>query len=302
MSRLVIHPGFVKSASTGLQVNLFDRHPEIANIGKPYNDESRLDVHDFVDYVCLTPAMDYDPRRAAESYAAVIAPRISDDKVTVLSDERVTTTAGIDRSLVAARIRDLFGEAKVVFAIRRQIDVLSSIYMMHYLEGNHSVTFDQWAEMQLRAFRNNSIVAMVNYHRLIEYYVRQFGRENVSVFLYERLVENAVDFVAELCAAIGIASAADAPLARGQRIRQRGSRFEYLRRNHPSLTLVRDAARRALPAGAYERLKALTGGTRRVEVRMSDATRKAIEDTVRDGNRALQESFGLPLEAYGYPL
>jgi hypothetical protein len=46
--KLFLHPGIEKTATTTFQRNLFDRHSEIINIGKPWTDETfnlRKEIH-----------------------------------------------------------------------------------------------------------------------------------------------------------------------------------------------------------------------------------------------------------------
>ena len=73
----IIHAGFVKCASGSIQRHLFNAHPRITNIGKPYDRSRETGVHDFVDYLTLTSYAEYDKGAVTAMYERLVAPALA---------------------------------------------------------------------------------------------------------------------------------------------------------------------------------------------------------------------------------
>ena len=303
-TKLFIHPGFVKSATTALQAHLFNSHPNLLNIGKPYYRDGkpdRLEAHAFIDYVRQEPHLSYDTDTATRMFSDCAGADFEHAAVASLSDERLTNTSGTDRTLAAVRLRDTVGEAGIIFVIRRQIDMLKAIYTMQFVGREISITFDQWMEVHFRHLLGNS-VTMANYYEWISAYAEIFGRQNVGIFLYEDLVADSRSFVKQITDFMGLNSSASVPLAEGRSERGRSSGLSYLAARHPAVDAANQTARAVLPGGLYDGIKNIMRRGGRAEPDLDVKWQTELNDYVRTGNQRLVEEYGLDLKKYGYAL
>jgi hypothetical protein len=296
----VIHAGFVKCGSGTLQKHFFDAHPRITNIGKPYKGDVRKGIHDFVDYLTLTSYADYDAERAKAMYDRLVAPELAGDRPVVLADERLTTAEGVDRTLVPYRVKEVFGDCRVVFVIRNQFTFLPSLYVHRTSTGKIEVSFEQWLNSVGQA--ENSMVKLADYFRLIDVYRKVFGRPNIVVLALEELARDRNAFVDKLCGAVGVEATADLPILHGAVSTPRLSRLQHIKSRSTALTRLERALRRTLPEAALTPLKKVVRAGRRAEPELPPGWRQWVIDSCSEGNRELANVFALPLERYGYPL
>lgn len=104
--------------------------------------------------------------------------------------------------LMASRLKDTFGDPEIVITIRNQIDVATSTYA-HYIKTGGTYTPEQFFGIIKRFkhfFKNHHLFSLklFEYDKLIDYYIKIFGSDNVKVFFYEDFQKDCVDFVNEL--------------------------------------------------------------------------------------------------------
>lgn len=109
----------------------------------------------------------------------------------------------------AERIHDAFPEARVVYVIRNQIDMISSAYKLLLEEGyagspKSLLTQKHWKGVGFD-------MSFYEYDLLIQKYLALFGRENVCILSYENMRASIERFLNEICTFIGIRFVSLAP-------------------------------------------------------------------------------------------
>ncbi|MGF1631579.1 MAG: hypothetical protein ACFCUT_19055 [Kiloniellaceae bacterium] len=171
------HAGWQKAASTTLQLDLFDRHSQIANLGKPTKSL------DFYRYILRTEAADYDIARCRAIWDETVAMKVIPGRALVYSYENIATSPGIDRSLGALRIAELFPESRVVLVIRNQFTLLESLFTHLLVTQKIFGTFEQWIRTQL-AGNYNTFIAHARFYQIWDLYRRLLGEQRVLVLLF----------------------------------------------------------------------------------------------------------------------
>ena len=101
--KIVIHPGFGKSATTSLQGHFFGEHPRLLAVGRPF-DELGLNLefcHDLVN-------VDLDVEHVCEKHARIFDKK-HDGKILILSEEKIVDAVYKDNSVVK-RLKTFFSE------------------------------------------------------------------------------------------------------------------------------------------------------------------------------------------------
>lgn len=291
--RIVLHPGFVKSATTSLQELVFSRHPEIGFFGPSVEDKG---IAWAIRHLCNADSSHYreDDVRRIFTEAIMALPA---DKVVVISHENFTLYEATDKGIVAERLHALFPNAAICFTLRRQDEVLAGWYLQklpRYLRGKHYLSFREWLRLK-RKEPHKSILNDLDYHASIGLYVRRFGREKVGVFLFEELRRDPSAFSAALAGFLQVDAETFRALMASE-TRNAGISKEYV--------LLMRTLGRLLPARVLRylshRIPKHLG--RRLRVRLPQAAQGQVAALCAEGNRALAKDFAVDLEAYGYPV
>jgi hypothetical protein len=325
-----IHLGYQKSGSTFLQSMFFSAHPEIADILWPNKDR---EVRTLLQAEILRRSvLNYDAaeiKRRVESCLAAAENRRDGIKVVGLSSEELTGFPYVDLTIIAERLREIFGDAQVIVVVRNQIDLITSFYA-ECLKGGFFGNLDSFLEYHYWN-RVNGLLPSLEYSKIIDAYVGLFGKENVHVLLFEDLRRDPQAFCDDLGYRLGLAHLrVDAraqnpsfkPLTQTV-LRQLNRLFPYdlgMPRYSPDLmagrlwseiagiqtpnTAMRSLRRRDRLIAFARRLNriipASLGAVGRQAV--SETWRERLEDLYRAENRNLAASFSLDLEGCGYPL
>jgi len=133
----------------------------------------------------------------------------------ILSHESITSARFANSSLLekASRIRDVFGPIKIIIVVRRQQDVLKSLYRDHPFDPRtmesqpRPVNFNEWLEIDLSR-KSLSLAHSLYYDRLAYLYDEFFGKENVLVLPMELMQVDLESFSGILSKFLGIDSGA----------------------------------------------------------------------------------------------
>ncbi|WP_424681263.1 hypothetical protein [Frateuria sp. YIM B11624] len=299
---MIIHPGFIKTGTTSLQDFLFFVHPQIHALGHPHR--SPVDVR-ISQALRRIDGFDDDPEELRSALAAALE-ACPGDRIPVLSDETLTAEPHLTAT-VARRLHRHFPQARILFTIRRQEDMIRSFYGRHgrvlfnvpapYRDRH--VGFADWLE---HAYRNRpaGVLGVADYQRTIEIYRALFGADRIAVVLLEQWKADPHAFADRLSALLGIDAANTRQLLGDRRTHgqetARYVHYDRLRKRFPAAGRI--AAH--LPAG----LRALGGGflkrgdTQQLE--FPAGWPEKLGDLYREGNRKLAEQYGLPLREHGY--
>lgn len=285
---IFLHPGMAKSATTSLQQLVFARHPEINYLGLPAETE---EVRAAIRRICRDDGLYWDEA----AVGAILGPLLSSAReASLLSYENFTLYESTDKLVIADRLHALFPEARVFFTIRRQQDVLPAWYLQKcqkYLRNGHFVSFDDWWAIKSKR-PHRSILDDLRYGDVIAAYAERFGRDNVAVFLYEQLTEDAGAFCHELAAFLGVDAAVFEQLLSAG----------HANPTIPARLMALGPALSYLPRRIAVKIsKGMLGrGGSRARVKSDPSVKETIRSLVVGSNRRLMRDFGLPLERYGY--
>lgn len=206
------------------------------------------------------------------------------------------------------RIKAL-GIKKVILTLRNQLSMIDSIYRQ-YIQKGGVVRSSDFLDTNLRIFNRD----YCNYGPIVQYLVREFGKENVLVLLHEELKENEQAFMAKIEAFGGIVlkEAKDEIKTSGRGVNRSISnlsvgflrQFNHISYNHfkPSSLISKKLKSRRMRNLLQNHLdpKLLSKFSNRKN--FFKAQKASLEDYYRHGNRELATTFGLDLASYGYPV
>ena len=145
----------------------------------------------------------------------------------------------------------------------------------------------------------------LDFNSTIRYYEELFGRENVKIFLFEHLRQDASGFAKEMAVYLGIDPTRFSNLLARARynptITQRQIDFGRLATTYLP-RVVTSRGDRLIPRPVRKRFKKFLDRGRGAKAPSSQALDSWIADHCRSGNRALNARYGNQLARYGYTL
>lgn len=225
-SRLLVHIGVPKSATTSLQFGAFPNHPDIRYLGKPFYDEEfgyegSLATAELTDSLWKQDELEFDYALARRRFETGIRPRLSENKLAVLSEEGLSQASAGDRTLTARRLVELCKdvECSILITVREQKGALFSGHQWIYSRRLTSLGFEDWIRW-CRSYSsyygscNDFPLRQYRYSRLVETYIELFGTTRVLVLPMELLAKEPGRFFSRLEDFAGIRrywSSADSP-------------------------------------------------------------------------------------------
>jgi hypothetical protein len=309
MAEPLIHIGYHKTGSTWLQERIFaDRGLGFVRPANPLPiDEA---------FVAIDP-FSFDPARARAVLDDVLREAASSNAVPVLSHERLSgdiETGGVDSQPIADRLAATFPDAKVLIVIREQREMLLSIHKTELTFGTYRIA-RRWRDRTITERRSaGPTLTYFEYDRLIAYYQRLFGPDDVLVLASEMLQRDALGFASEVTKFVGL----PAPTSVSTDRANAALPALVLELNRWFNKLVRALGlgdtrfegpieERLAKRGQLKVLRALAKITPRalsrpVEARWRAEVEATIGDRYRRSNQRTQELTGLDLGALGYQL
>lgn len=109
----------------------------------------------------------------------------------------------VDRTLIAKRLHQLFGNAKIIITVRNQFSFIRSLYNELVKHVGCYLSFNQFLEAHYWRFYTY-LFHQIFYYDLYRYYADLFGKGEVKVFLFEDLVSDLSQTVNEMCSFLEI--------------------------------------------------------------------------------------------------
>lgn len=206
MSKIYIHIGLQKTATTYLQSKVFPSIQDLLYVGRPYTQENQA-------FNALQYADDalYDSSLLVKEMQNI--KRTASGKPVLISDELFSGFAFwgfLNRGLIARRLSQVVPEAEIILFIRNQTDLIDSLYNQYVKTGWYSKTLgpdflhepgsglslDDWLTDQnnwdynRRRFKHRAVFSpeVFLYSESIKLYKTLFPK--VHVFLYEDFKED----------------------------------------------------------------------------------------------------------------
>lgn len=310
----ILHIGFPKCASTYLQTYVFPEMDNVEYLGFYYNRDRKFfdeNVHTLVNSIQMDDGIDFSLDRSRALFEASIAPLLAQGRRVILSNE-VFCQQRADRTLVAQRLKALFGEARVLVIVRNQFNALASMYAFQKLRGSNvsnkalfgnpsMKTIDDWIEEQIINLYV-SYIKTLKYCEIADHYASLFGDKNVHVLPLELMDENSNAFLEEIGDICGcpapVVSVEESRSNRKARPSRKRMLYQSIRSKFAkdiSLSTYLPGPLRGLWAVLIDR-----GAT--FEPEISERHKAWLADFYGPSNRRFQEKFGIDVEKYGYPL
>lgn len=290
---IVIHPGMVKTATSTLQKHGFARHPGIHFLGTPPATEE-LDWA--IREVGRADSLYYDEAAVSDVFKRALATAPA-GRTVVISHENYAFYECKDKGQVAARLKTLFPDARILFTLRRQEDLVVSLYLTrlrHHIERKTYLPFDEWFRVATRE-PHLTVLDDLRFHTIVSHYARLFGRAQVSVLLFEELKAAPETFAHKLARILGVEAESLATLLRDQKENVSISQSYLTFWHHFGHMLPRSVVR-----AIALRMPRFAGAPARIRLTPNQQT--VIRELCAEENARLEAEFALGLESHGYCL
>ena len=312
-SNCLVHIGYHKTATTWLQKELFspsskffyplskDEWPK--HLGKYF-------IYDEEGYL-LSP---FQSRKDAflKEFESIRKKYKNDTRVGVISNERLSGnphSGGFDARSIADRIHESLPDATVFCVIRRQQDIILSMYMQ-YLKIGGTDSLERYLCRKYDGKRPGFSPGYLNYIDLVNYYTELFGRDHLLVLPFELFREAPGKFIGAVCKTLSLNDEIAIPKA--DRVHNKHL-DDFIRLKFPGLNkfAIRSSVNgySTLRIPGIDRAIGLAArsfgslGLRLTE-KFRDRSREFINSFVGDkyetGNRILSSKIGIDLSKYGY--
>jgi hypothetical protein len=290
---IVIHPGMVKTATSTLQKHGFACHPSIHFLGTPPATEE-LDWA--IREVGRADSLYYDEAAVADVFRRALAAAPS-GRTIVLSHENLAFCEAKDKGQVGARLKALFPDAKILFTLRRQEDLVVSLFLTrlrHHIERKTYLPFDEWFRVAVRE-PHLTVLDDLRFHTIISHYARLFGRDRVGILLFEELKAAPETFARKLAQFLDVEGDRLAALLRNKKENVAISQNYLAFWPHFGHMLPRTVVR-----AIALRMPRFAGAPARIRLTRKQQT--VLRELCAEENARLDADFGLGLDRYGYSL
>ncbi|MBW2617534.1 MAG: sulfotransferase domain-containing protein [Deltaproteobacteria bacterium] len=311
MKKMYIHIGLPKSASTFLQMTLFCKHPEVHYAGIYYDRPegglltTAIASFEQIEFAKFLSNYDLQPVKDIPQ----------DKKISLISQEGFVIG---DKVVVAERLKQLFGDAKIIIILRNQPEIIESMYFQHLLGVPAKwpmCTFEEYLETLLSQYYRsypgmrgkfkshqnarggwNHFSCFIDYCDIIKVYSQYFGRENIGTFFFEELRSAPEGFITKLCDFCTIDSDKGLFLVRSSPpIKPRMSSIDYYLKTHRGMNF----AVRHVPGFRKSFLKKALR-EKPAGLSWSSEWLGMIKEAFGPSNIRLMEEYGVPLDKYNY--
>lgn len=304
---ILLHIGYHKTASSLLQTTIFDR----ADYGfmRPPGEPRHQLVADFV----RPGPFCYAPEDMRAKYLAHLETARDKQLTMVLSHERLSgypPSGGYDSRTLADRLHATFPEASVLIVIREQVSLIHSMYSQYITDGGymslkHYLKAPQPHLMRMPSFSFD----FYEFHRLIDYYQKLFGRSRVLAVPYETLRDQPASFVERIAGFVG-RPGSEAPALRSIN-KHRPMLMQFCQRYINRFFSDNQLSRRPiLPlsrlARGFRRLEPVFNllvserWDRHLRSRQLDVVKDVVGSRYGESNRRTSELVDVDLARYGY--
>ncbi len=303
MSRIYLHIGASRTASTSLQMQLFARHPGLFYLGKAGPEAA----YDFCKYVSFTNVDEYSEKKARTKLQEILP---GDVELPVLfSLESFSSPEFGPIGVQARRVRELLGDATVIYVIRRQYTLATSHFFKKKLYQEFA-SIGEWVleNAALVSDGRHASFGKMDFWNVAKEYSTVFGAENLKIFQYEDLVEDQGRFVEGICGLLGVDKKTGIDLMAGRPFENVtfGSRFVsestlLFRKGSPFVNRIRTLIPQRLQYG-MQFIARYSERRKGSDVGLSADARRALEGLYVESNRQLVRDFGVCLDERIYPI
>ena len=306
---VIIHVGLSKCASTFLQKCIFPQFGNYSNIAF---------APDLEKYYLFRKDMDADTYRNIVNRHLINPDRNSHHLIISCEDYTELLFRGFEQlffqrqtldreqyyfsnKLITENLARVYPSAKIILVIRVQIDWAISRHKMNYRGGIAAAEIDDYLGEPLEG-----------YDITIQRYYDYFGRDNVLVLPYEKLLADQHEFLDSLCRFVMPGLSIQVPENRVNTGPDLQRIVEYERYKNRTRQAVKNTcstsslyrtmllALNRLLAGMLKPFFFIRYGNSKFEVKPSQSTKSRLSSMLRKTNNEVEKLTGLELSRYGY--
>lgn len=319
---LYIHIGYPKTGTTTLQTHLFPKHSELQCFG------IGNEQFTFTNDICY--CKENHIKRNQQDYVREVVKAINKypSAKIVYSDETLIGTSiffqfipkpyiwTTEPNSIARKLEMIFGDVglfsniKIIITIRKQEEMLKSIYSQIYdgfrifKETKNFAAFLDYTFNEKFANIDNSLY----YYDVVKTYVDYFGQENVKVLVFEDLKEDQDSFIGDLSNFMDINKEEAIALVSKKHLNSRNLQNQLYGVNanwFSDLNCFKNRLMGNRNIGIYNSfigriLKKSSNSGKKINLSIDDCTKRMIVETFRENNQKLAEEFNLDLKKYEY--
>lgn len=317
-----LHIGMPKTGTKTLQANLFPHHPELAYLGTYVyqnditpNQCRDQEVFTFINELLWKNRKTPDLALCRKLYTQWKEKAETSEKKLLWSWESLVENNHKTQRLRAENMKAVVGDANIVACLRNPVALTKSLYLQllkrdnigAYAKKGLQHRFEPIEEWMAKGWDKpgHAPCAQLEYAESLQVFADVFGKDSIKILLFEQLVENQDGFIKEFSNFIGIDPDYSVQLASGRCENTGWTQEQFDRLKAVDQSLLRALSFRMSDRKLRKKMLGfhLPGGTKpKVQIDIAPEWIEKIKDKTREGNRMLQEQWGLPLEQYGYPV
>ena len=204
MKPIIFHIGYHKTGTTWLQNYFFNIHEDIEFLGISQENQTH-DQKWMRNTFELNPfkfEKDIDNIKGRINYIRENTTK----KIVIYSDEGLSGNPwnrGDDSLAFMKKIYSVAPDAKIMVCVREQTSATRSFYYQYLIEGGLA-NKKQFINTASNDSYNSFSFEHLKYSRLLKSYIKQFGKNNLIVLVYEELLNNPNNFISKISYALKI--------------------------------------------------------------------------------------------------
>lgn len=324
-SQVFIHIGYPKTGTTTLQTNLFPYHNEITNLRS-----KRENITFFDDLIFGRENSFKRTLPKIKTELAEILTEAETNKI-VYSEESLTSFSmffrfrpapyiwTVDPNSVARKIgvafkdSQVFRSCKVIITIRRQDEIIKSMYAQVYnlvfKRFRYTKTFSRFVDYSIKNNSSGFILDAIDYDAVVSKYENIFGIDNVCVLVFEQLQTEPDRYIEKLCSFMQIDPVSAKKLMKEKALNKRSSPEKYRTDERNLIEILAYYKARFFPnlnVGLRKSFifnvfkKIYIPGRYIRKLKFTERQASFLKDRFSAGNVSLSKRHDLQLERYGY--